>query len=89
MDVKARRLLTKLRKYNDVGEDAILKKGSVVYLKKKKSRAFWGYTAHVVREGETMYSIAQNYGIRLIALYKMNKMPFTAGAQVGQIIKLR
>lgn len=80
---------SKLREFNDVGPNAVLQSGSIVFLKKKKSKAFRGYTAHVVREGETMYSISQNYGIRLISLYKMNKMPFTSGAQVGQIIKLR
>lgn len=80
---------SKLREFNDVGPNAVLQSGAIVFLKKKKTKAHIGFTAHVVREGETMYNISQNYGIRLMSLYKMNKMPFTAGAKVGQIIKLR
>jgi hypothetical protein len=45
---------------------------------------------HVVQEGESMADIAQFfYGIKTEKLYKMNQLPFTEGAQVGQVLKLR
>jgi LysM repeat protein len=78
-----------IRKYNDVGEDAVLRKGNIVYLSKKKKRASRANPVHVVQPGETLYGISQVYGIQLISLYKINMLSFTEGAQIGQIIKLR
>lgn len=85
MDISEKRLRT----YNDVTPDAILKKGDIVYLSKKKRKAAYANRIHVVQPGETMYSISQVYGIRLINLYNLNNMPFTQGAYTGQILKLR
>ena len=79
----------RLRKYNEVGTDAQLKAGNIIYLSKKKKRAAYANRIHVVQPGETLYGISQIYGIQLISLYKMNDIPFTQGAFIGQIIKLR
>jgi len=79
----------RLRKYNEVGTDAQLKAGNIVYLSKKKKRAAYANRIHVVQPGETLYGISQIYGIQLISLYKMNDIPFTQGAFISQIIKLR
>jgi LysM repeat protein len=79
----------RLRKYNEVGTETQLKKGDIVYLSKKKKTAARVNHIHVVQPGETLYGISQIYGIQLINLYKMNDIPFTQGAYIGQIIKLR
>lgn len=79
----------RLRKYNEVGTETQLKKGDIVYLSKKKKTAARANHIHVVQPGETLYGISQIYGIQLINLYKMNDIPFTQGAYIGQIIKLR
>lgn len=79
----------RLRKYNEVGTETQLKKGNIVYLSKKKKTAARANHIHVVQPGETLYGISQIYGIQLINLYKMNDIPFTQGAYIGQIIKLR
>ena len=72
----------KLRKYNDLYKGYVLKPGDIIYLDKKHR--------HVVREGESMYSISQKYGIRLKNLYKMNKMkPEDSSPKVGDILRLR
>jgi LysM repeat protein len=56
-------------------KDEILAPGVFVYLEKKK-RSFRGdFGFHVVREDETMQSIAQLYGIRVKSLYAKNRMP--------------
>jgi len=78
-----------IRKYNDVGDDVVLRKGSIVYLAKKKKRAALANPVHVVQAGETLYGISQTYGIQLISLYKLNNLAFNEGAYIGQIIKLR
>jgi hypothetical protein len=79
----------RLRNYNDIGESDILQPGVQIYLHRKKMKAARGLNVHVVKPGETMYGISQNYAIRLEKLYIMNSIPFTEGPKVGQILKLR
>ena len=63
----------KLRKYNDLYKGYELKVGDILYLEKKNRRADKEHIVHVLRAGESMYSISQKYGIRLKRLYKLNK----------------
>jgi len=63
--------------------------GTQVYIRYKKNKASRGYSHHVVRAGDSMYSIAQNYGIKIEKLYKLNEMPYHEGAKLGQVLKLR
>lgn len=79
----------RLRRYNEVGDDSELKLGNIVYLSKKKKRAAYPNKIHVVQQGETLYGISQLYGIQFVSLYTMNNIPFTQGAYIGQILKLR
>lgn len=67
----------KLAKYNERGKNDVLEEGDIVYFEKKRSKAEKIYKGflHVVRRGESMYSVAQKYGIRLSSLYKKNKLP--------------
>ena len=66
----------KLAKYNERNRNDRLVEGDIVYLKKKQKRADKAFkkTPHVVQSGESMYSIAQKYGIRLKSLYKKNHL---------------
>lgn len=61
-----------IRKWNDLPKDAEIKPGDVVYLKPKRRRG--SEEEHVVKQGETMHSISQQYGIKLKQLYKKNRM---------------
>ena len=81
----------KLRNYNEVDKHYQLTRGEVVYLTKKKSRVAKPIrdTYHVVVAGESMYSIAQRYGIKLHKLYKWNNLPPTYTPQVGAALLLR
>ena len=79
----------RILKFNDKGSKDELQPGMQVYIQMKKMKAARGNQVHVVKAGETMYGISQNYGIRLEYLYKLNKMPFNIGPQVGQVLKLR
>ena len=77
----------KLRKYNDLYKDYVIQDGDILYLEKKNRKAQKGNIVHVLRNGESMYSISQKYGIRL---YKMNKMkPEDDAPAVGTILRLR
>ena len=72
-------------------EDDRLQEGEVIWLKKKQTKASKEYKGrtHHVRSGESMYTIAQKYGIRLKSLYKMNKLSPDYEIQVGDELKLR
>ena len=80
----------KLRKYNDLYKGYALQVGDILYLEKKNRKADKEHIVHVLRAGESMYSISQKYGIRLKNLYKMNKMDADDPApEVGTILRLR
>ena len=81
----------KLAKYNERDKRDDLEPGEILWLKKKQKKApkdYKGYR-HYVRQGESMYSIAQKYGIRVESLYKLNKLNADYQIQVGDPIRLR
>ena len=81
----------KIAKYNERDKNDRLEAGEMIWLKKKQTKAPKDYKdrLHYVRAGESMYSIAQKYGIRLKSLYKMNHMSPDDDIRVGQGLKLR
>lgn len=78
-----------LKKFNEVPEDFPLQKGDIVYLQKKKKKADKPHYDHVVQIGESMHSIAQQYGIQIKSLYKMNKKRKDYVPEEGDVLKLR
>ena len=76
----------KLAKYNERDKRDQLQEGEIVWLKKKQKKAPKDYKG---RSGESMYSIAQSYGIRLKSLYKMNHLSPDYQIRVGDGLKLR
>lgn len=81
---------SKLREYNDLYKGYALCVGDILYLEKKNKKADREHLVHVLRTGESMYSIAQKYGIRLKNLYKLNKMKVDDPTpKVGTILRLR
>ena len=81
----------KLAKYNENERDARLEEGEFVWLEKKRRNAPKEYKnrPHVVRGGESMYTIAQRYGIRLKYLYKMNNLTPDYRIKVGDVLRIR
>lgn len=81
----------KLARYNERDKNDILKQGEVIYLKKKQKRADKAYKnrPHKVKQGESMYSIAQYYGIRLKSLYKMNHLTPDYTIKTGDNLRVR
>ena len=78
----------RLRKLNDLPADAQLGGGDMVYVRSKAKRSGNGKLVHIVREGDTMHSISQQYGIRLKNLASMNHRDVDARLEVGQQIRL-
>ncbi len=78
-----------LLEYNELRHDAQLKPGDIVYLQPKRRKSAREHKTHVVKEGETMYSIAQKFAIRLEELYERNGMYIGEEVKPGQSLELR
>ena len=80
----------KLRKYNDIRDNREPANGERIYTKKKKGKGPKGSEFHTTEKGESLYSIAQDYGIRLMKLYELNpEYKSYTKLKVGDVIRLR
>ena len=82
--IKAR----KLAAYNELPKDIVLKKGMIIYLEEKNKYSKKGYKYHVIKEGESLHSIAQKYGMKLSSIYSLNDIDTYHIPQVGDKLKL-
>ena len=80
--------IKRLLYYNDLPEEIDLYRGDYVYLTKKRATTKKGTPTYKVRAGDSMHSIAQEYGITLKALYKHNGLEYGTPAEVGMKLKL-
>ncbi len=84
----------KLRKYNEAPSKYFFPSaGTPIYLQKKLKHAdrdkypkdYW----HHIQPGESMYSIAQMYGVRIKYLYKMNFRKSDYVPEPGDLLRVR
>lgn len=87
LKVSRRRLL----KYNEADKDMALVAGTNVFLQKKAKKAEAKYKKywHKIKPGESLYSISQQYGMRIESLYKMNYKDASYVPVVGDLLKVR
>ena len=80
----------KLAKYNERDKKDILSQGDIIYMEKKRSKAEKMYKnqPHVVKANESLYDIAQLYGIRLKYLYKKNGLPLDYVPRPGDRLRV-
>ncbi|OEK02068.1 hypothetical protein BFP97_11295 [Roseivirga sp. 4D4] len=79
--------INKLSKFNDINSKNRFKGDGYYYLKNKKAKGKVHY--HVVQQGETLWSIAQDYGVRLKKLRQKNRMAEAEEPKVGRVLWLR
>ena len=79
----------KLMKYNDLYPDYIIKAGDIIYLEKKNNKTGKSHPTHIVRQGESLHSISQKYGVKMDKICKRNAQAVENGIKVGDVIKLR
>lgn len=86
LGIKKRKLLS----YNDLPSDYSPNAGSVIFLKKKRTKAdkFFKNHPHVLLAGQSLYDVSQIYGIRLKNLYKLNGFTPDYVPLVGQQIRV-
>ena len=80
----------KIAKYNERDKDDALTEGEIIFLKKKRKKAPKAFKnrPHVVKNGESLYIIAQIYGMRLSSLYKLNDYTPDHTIQVGDVVRV-
>lgn len=79
--------IVKLKRYNDIGENGRVRGEKYYYLKNKKTKGKVHY--HIVLPNETLWSIAQDYGIRLKKLLHKNRMRTDEELKIGRVLWLR
>jgi hypothetical protein len=78
-----------IRRYNEISVCDDVVPGQLVYLQPKRAAAESEYARHTMQRGESMYAIAQLYGIRIKCLYWRNRMVPGTEPRVGQEVWLR
>ncbi|MEO8068206.1 MAG: glucosaminidase domain-containing protein [Flavobacteriales bacterium] len=74
--------------WNDLDKDAGLEEGQVIYLSPKLNKSKRTAT-HDVRAGETLWTISQQYGVKLSKLCAYNNMQPTDTLRTGMVVHLR
>lgn len=82
-DIPLRRLL----EFNDIDEEDILIRSQLIFLQRKRKVGFNEF--HVVLEGETLYDIAQEEGIRFESLIEYNHLKPGMIPATGQKLSLQ
>ncbi len=88
LDISVRKLV----KYNELFKEYQLKEGDILYLSEKRKKADKRVTEryHTILAGESIYTIAQKFGVRMESLYKMNNAdPTYYAAKQGERIRIR
>jgi LysM repeat protein len=82
---------SRLASFNERDKHDPIEEGERIWLKKKRRHAPKEYKGYVYRveAGDSMYGIAQRFGIRLKNLYKMNDLSPDYVIQVGDPLRLR
>ena len=80
--------LKELLRFNDLEQDRPLVEGEMFYIERKKAQG--PVAKYVVEgEGESLYQIAQRFGIRLAALQKLNILLYGKTLEEGDTVMLR
>lgn len=77
-----------IARWNDMDKEAALEEGQVIYIQPKRN-ASKSSDSHTVSAGETLWSISQQYGVKLDRLAKYNGCAADAPLNEGQRIALR
>jgi len=77
-----------LARWNDMDKEAALSEGQIIFIQPKRSKAKDADT-HVARVGESLWSVSQQYGVKLERLVKYNGLAADAKLSAGQRVWLK
>jgi LysM repeat protein len=75
-------------RWNDLDKNARLAAGQRVYIQPKRNKAA-GKATHTAKEGESLWGISQQYGVKLSRLAKYNGIGERDALRTGQVVHLR
>lgn len=78
-----------VEKYNELGELDEVHEGQIIFLEPKRGVAANGNDYHIVKAGDTFYSIAHSYGMKTDALLKKNRLWYGSSLKPGDKLWLR
>ncbi len=79
----------KLLKYNELGDERGLKEGDIVFLEEKRNSYEGPQDFYKVRKHDTMYGIAQRFGIKLARLTRLNEKDLFSELEEGDVLRLK
>ena len=77
-----------LARWNDTDRTAPLSEGQRVYIQPKRASSRTT-DLHVAKEGESLWGVSQQYGVKLSKLAQFNQLPVDARLHAGQQVRLR
>lgn len=81
--------LSMLRRFNEVDRKFTPPAGTLVFLERKKSRADREHRTYVVKKGDSLWSISQQFGVRMKSLASRNRLGDDNPLTVGMTLVLR
>ncbi len=75
--------------YNDLPNTADIQAYKYIYIQGKKGKAHKSHEFHTAKDGETLQSISQKYGVKLNKLLKFNKLNTNTKLKAGDKLYLR
>jgi len=79
----------KLLEFNETAREEDLKEGDIIFLDKKKSKYEGAKDFHHVKAHETIFTISQEYGIKMSSLMKMNKLDLFSRLNEGDKLRIK
>lgn len=79
----------KLLEFNELTDENDFNEGDIVFLAKKKNKYTGAQDYYRVKEGDSFYGIAQQFGLKLASLTKMNKKSFFSTLKEGEKLRLK
>lgn len=79
----------KLLDYNETSSEASINEGDIVFLEKKKRKFRGIQDFYYVKSGDSLYSIAQQFGIKTESLAKLNNIGLFSTLKEGEKLQLK
>lgn len=81
--------LSLLRRFNEAERKFVPPAGTLIYLERKKSRADREHRTYVVKKGDSLWSISQQFGVKMRSLANRNHLSQDNPLSVGMTLLLR
>ena len=81
--------LSMLRRFNEVDRKFTPPVGTLIYLERKKARADKDHRTYVVKSGDSLWSISQQFGVKVSSLAKRNSISEINPLVTGMTLILR